>query len=253
MLTTLYQLFHDLIFELILAYARLAVIFYMLPILGERLLSNALLKNTVIYLVIIGLWPVIDGGHIIRNLTLMNVLSECVIGLFLAMVLCVPFWIVMMMGEIFDNQRGASMSESIDPVNGGQASVLSAFLNFTFCTIFFMGGGMVLLMQALVKSYAVYPLGSSLITFHWEQAGALLMLLARESLLISAPVIIVMAITEVLLGAFSRYCAQLNPFSISMSVKSFVAFLLLLLYGFRALSEKSIVLFTQLISHPFST
>ena len=39
---------------LMLAYARLAIVFYMLPILGERVLANLNVKNTVIFLVSIG-------------------------------------------------------------------------------------------------------------------------------------------------------------------------------------------------------
>ncbi|WP_459448078.1 EscT/YscT/HrcT family type III secretion system export apparatus protein, partial [Erwinia amylovora] len=103
-----------------MAYARLAIVFYLLPVLGERVLSNLIIKNTIIALIIIGLWPCYAEALNPEQGWLILLLKECVIGLILAMTLCVPFWIVISLGEILDNQRGATISDSIDPVNGVQ-------------------------------------------------------------------------------------------------------------------------------------
>ena len=224
-------------------YARVAIIFYMLPVLGGRMLSNLIIKNTIISLTIVGLWPCFET-LISSEQGWLIIIRECIIGLILAFTLCIPFWIVTGLGEILDNQRGATISDSIDPINGEQNSILSGFLNFAFGAIFFASGGMRLLMEVIVQSYKILPRGSSLEDVRWEQAGHLLMVLMQNSILLAAPVMLVMMVAEILLGVFARYCPQLNPFSLSLTIKSFIAFAVFLFYGFYSLSEKTLHMFS---------
>ncbi|EIG1887016.1 type III secretion system export apparatus subunit SctT [Escherichia coli] len=224
-------------------YARVAIIFYMLPVLGGRMLSNLIIKNTIISLTIVGLWPCFET-MISSEQGWLIIIRECIIGLILAFTLCIPFWIVTGLGEILDNQRGATISDSIDPINGEQNSILSGFLNFAFGAIFFASGGMRLLMEVIVQSYKILPRGSSLEDVRWEQAGHLLMVLMQNSILLAAPVMLVMMVAEILLGVFARYCPQLNPFSLSLTIKSFIAFAVFLFYGFYSLSEKTLHMFS---------
>lgn len=228
----------------IMAYARLAIVFYMLPALGDRVLSNLIIKNTIISLTIIGLWPCIETTMMPEQGWFYILVKECIVGLILAFSLCLPFWVVIGLGEILDNQRGASISDSIDPVNGVQSSILSGFLNFAFGVIFFASGGMKLLMEVMVQSYQMLPRGSSLEGIHWEQAGQLVNILMQNAILLAAPVMVVMMVTEMLLGVFARYCPQLNPFSLSLTVKSFIAFLVFMFYGFQSFSEKPLHMFS---------
>lgn len=237
-IVALYLSFQHSVLIFVMAYARLAVVFYMLPALGERVLANLIIKNALIALTIIGLWPSLEPEVSQQQGWLIMLTKECVIGLILAMTLAAPFWCVIALGEILDNQRGATISESIDPVNGLQASVLSGFLNFAFSAIFFASGGMTTLMKILQQSYSVFPRGGELSTFNWQASGALLEGVVRGSIMLAAPVIVVLMIAEILLGLFARYCPQLNPFSLSLTVKSFIAFSLFFLYGFQSLTEK---------------
>lgn len=239
-----YLNFQHSVLTFVIVYARLAIVFYMLPVLGERVLSNLIIKNTIISLTIIGLWPCFETILNPEQGWLIIIIKECIIGLILAFTLCMPFWVVIGLGEILDNQRGATISDSIDPVNGVQSSILSGFLNFAFGAIFFASGGMRLLMEVMVQSYQMLPRGSSLDGVHWDQAGHLLVVLMQNSILLAAPVMLVMMIAEMLLGVFARYCPQLNPFSLSLTIKSFIAFAVFLFYGFHSLSEKPMHMFS---------
>lgn len=240
----LYLNFQHSVLTFVMVYARLAIVFYMLPVMGDRILSNLIVKNTIISLAIIGLWPCFQTTLIPEQGWLIILIKECVIGLILAMTLCLPFWVVIGLGEILDNQRGATISDSIDPVNGVQSSILSGFMNFAFGAIFFASGGMRLLLEVMVQSYEMIPRGGAPEGIHWEQAGQLLNVLVQNSILLAAPVMVVMMAAEMLLGVFARYCPQLNPFSLSLTIKSFIAFVIFLLYGFHSLSEKPLQMFS---------
>ena len=242
----LYLNFQNSVFVFVIAYARVAIIFYMLPILGERVLSGLVIKNTLIMLTIIGLWPCFQQVILPDQGWLILLVHEFIAGLILAMTLCVPFWIAINIGELLDNQRGATLSDSIDPVNGGQSSVLSGFMNFAFGAIFFASGGMQILLESMIKSYQFFPQGSDLMKFRWWEFGSLLMVLAKNSIVLAAPVLVAMFIAELLLGIFSRYCPQLNPFSLSLTIKSFITFVVFLFYGFSAMAEKPLQIFSTI-------
>ncbi len=225
-------------------YIRIAIVFFMLPVLGEKVLSNLIVKNVIVTLIILGLWPCFQNIINPEQGWIMIIISESIVGIMLAFSLCVPFWVVIGIGEILDNQRGATISDSIDPVNGVQSSILSSFLNFSFGAIFFTSGGMKRLIEIVVQSYQLFPIGQSLNNIHFEYVGDLLILMIKSSILLSSPVMIVLMISELLLGVFARYCPQLNPFSLSLTIKSFIAFSIFIFYGFNALTEKPLHLFS---------
>ncbi|WP_291968327.1 flagellar biosynthetic protein FliR [Candidatus Symbiopectobacterium sp.] len=109
--------------------------------------------------------------------------------------------------------------------------------------MFFAQGGMRLLVDVLAASYRVLPKGSELSEMNINETGQLLLMLMQGSIMPAAPVLIVMMLSEVLLGVFSRYCPQLNPFSLSLTIKSVIAFSVFLLYGFHSFTEKPLPLF----------
>ncbi|SFN66658.1 type III secretion protein T [Izhakiella capsodis] len=239
-----YFYFQHSVLIFVLAYTRLSIAFYMLPVLGRQVLSNFLIKNMLISLTIIGLWPCIRTVMIVEQSCIILLTKECIIGLMLAMTLCIPFWVVMGFGEIMDNQRGATISDSIDPVNGSQSSILSGFFNFTLGAIFFSSGGMKRVIAVMSQSYHVFPIGSSLGLIHWALVGRILQMLMQNSILLAAPVMLSMMLSEILLGVFSRYCPQLNAFSLSLTIKSFIVFFIFIYYGFDAFSEKTLQMFS---------
>ncbi len=67
-------------------------------------------------------------------------------------------------------------------------------------------------MEVMVQSYEMLPRGSSLDGIRWEHAGVLLQVLMQNSIMLAAPIMLVMMTAEMLLGVFARYCPQLNPF-----------------------------------------
>lgn len=215
---------------LAIAYTRVAPVFYLLPFLNDRVIANAALKNTVIFVVIAGLWssmghPYADSGGGMLALTMQEVTA----GLVLGVTLSLPFWVATAIGEFIDNQRGATISDSIDPATGVEASVLAPFVSLFYAAAFLQQGGLLTLVEAIRNSYAVIPAGALLHADPWR-FGSLLTDLAGKGLALAAPVLIVMFLSDTILGLFSRFCPQVNAFSLSLTVKSVVAFMVFHLY-----------------------
>lgn len=213
-----------------LCYARLAPVFFMVPFLNSNLLIGVL-RTTVIFLTGLALWPHAPGAilHLGRVDFLVLAIHEGVIGTLLGVLLSWPFWVFQIMGAFIDNQRGATLSSSIDPANGVETSELANFLTLFSAVVYLQGGGLLLMLEVLSRSYELCPpLGPC--TPNWQSLFGMIDLIAAKAIILASPVIVAMLISEVILGLLSRFAAQLNAFSISLTVKSTVAFIVILIY-----------------------
>jgi len=234
----LFLALQPLFLHLALGYARIAPLFYLLPFLNGNLLGSAMIKNTLILLVALGLargqaeLPAELGSVDLLAL----VLHEGVIGLSLGVLLVLPLWLANAMGSIIDNQRGATLSNTMDPINGVETSELSNFFNLFSAAVFLQSGGMLLTLQSLDASYRLFPLEGGL-TLNLNAILALLDHVVGRGLVLAAPVVACLFLTEVALGLLSRFSQQLNAFSVAMTVKSAVAFMILLMYSIPTLRD----------------
>lgn len=213
-----------------LCFARIAPVFFMLPFLNSGVLGGSS-RNAVIVLVGMALWPY--GTQSLPTLDSLAffglMLREITIGMVLGCLLSWPFWVLHAMGNLIDNQRGAMLSSTVDPANGVDTSELANFLNLFAAVIYLEGGGMLLLAQTLGRSYVLCAPTADC-EFHLAPLFGLLDALVSKTLIISAPVVAVLLLTEALLGLLSRYAPQMNAFSVSLTVKGAIALLVLLIY-----------------------
>ncbi|MGL9735337.1 MAG: flagellar biosynthetic protein FliR [Symbiopectobacterium sp.] len=63
------------------------------------------------------------------------------VGLIIAGFLYLPCWVMHAMGSFIDNQRGATLSSSIDPLSGVDTSELANFFNLLAAVILLQSGG----------------------------------------------------------------------------------------------------------------
>ncbi|WP_433739477.1 type III secretion system export apparatus subunit SctT [Pseudomonas putida] len=214
----------------ILGVARLAPIFFMLPFLNSSVLTGAA-RQAVIVLVALGFWvyvgvplPTLDGVAFFGLL-----LREAGIGVLLGCLLCWPFWVLHAMGNLIDNQRGAMLSSTVDPANGVDTSELANFLQLFAAAVYLEGGGMLLMLETVGHSYRICaPVNGC--ELYLQPILSLLDALVSKTLVISAPVVATLLVSEALLGLLSRYAPQMNAFSVSLTVKSLVALVVLMLY-----------------------
>ncbi|MCU1761473.1 type III secretion system export apparatus subunit SctT [Pseudomonas sp. 14P_8.1_Bac3] len=214
----------------LLGFARLAPIFFMLPFLNSSVLTGAP-RQAVIVWVALGFWsyvgvplPRLDALAFFALL-----LREAGIGVLLGCLLCWPFWVLHAMGNLIDNQRGAMLSSTVDPANGVDTSELANFLQLFAAAVYLEGGGMLLMLETVGHSYRICAPVSGC-EVQWPAVFSLLDALVSKTLVISAPVVATLLVSEALLGLLSRYAPQMNAFSVSLTVKSLVALVVLMLY-----------------------
>ena len=232
--------FHRWILAAVLAMARIGGAFAICPALTESMIPGVARRAAVLGFSCLAI-PFVKAGMPPGepNVWMFAVLAfrEALIGFLIGFFAAVPFWIAENVGNFIDNQRGATMGEVYSPLNGSQVSTTGIFFTQIVSTVFFVSGAILLVLGALYKSYAVWPVvpadAGGFIAFApnapVQMLGALDGML-RTTVVISAPVIIVMFLATIGLGLVNRTAPQLNVFFLSMPVKSALGIAMLVIY-----------------------
>ena len=239
-----YVEFHRWILAAVLAMARIGGAFAICPALAESMIPGVARRVAVLGFSCIALPFIHDGmppGE--PNMWAFSLVAfkEALIGFLLGFFAAVPFWIAENVGNFIDNQRGATMGEVYSPLSGTQVSTTGIFFTQIVSTLFFVSGAVLLFLGAIYASYSVWPVfpeaatGASPFGFSFVSDAPLQMLgsldsMLRATVVISAPVIIVMFLATLGLGLVNRTAPQLNVFFLSMPVKSALGVAMLAVY-----------------------
>ncbi|WP_274370742.1 type III secretion system export apparatus subunit SctT [Morganella morganii] len=234
----LFSWLHDLFQSVLLSSVRLFAAFAFLPFLNDKFILSRTTRGIIVFLTTLCLS---GNEHGPAEFSVVSILSEMITGTVMGLVYSTPFFIFAAFGEYIDNQRGANISDTADPTTGTDASPFSTFMNLFSVSFFLLNDGLLLLMTSVQDSFRLLPPGTLLTEIHYAPLFDWLTNSLSLSLLFCMPVLIILFISEVSLGILTLYNAQLNPFSLSLSIKSIIAFLLALLL-FRSTTVTDVTL-----------
>ena len=231
-----YVEFHRWILAAVLAMARIGGAFAICPALTDSMIPGIARRVAVLAFSFIAI-PFIKAGMPPGepNVWMFAVLAarEALIGFLIGFFSAIPFWVAENIGNFIDNQRGATMGEVYSPLNGSQVSTTGIFFTQIVSTVFFVSGAVLLFLSALYKSYSIWPVFVEGVSFVSDAPVQILDAVDRmlcATLVISAPVIIVMFLATLGLGFVNRTAPQLNVFFLSMPVKSALGIAMLIVY-----------------------
>lgn len=221
---------------LLYATARIQLALIIIPLFSKQLMPG-LIRTAIGVSLSLVLMPPLHAplaGSMPDTLTMaLTVLKEAVIGALIGYAVSILFWAIEAVGFFIDNQRGASIASTLDPLTGHDSSPLGLMFSQAFIVYFLVAGGMPLFLGLVYKSYAAWPVTSFFPKFGPEGitifAGFFVNLLLL-ALLLSAPVIVAMLLAELGLALVSRFTPQLQVFFLAMPIKSGLAFFVLVVY-----------------------
>jgi len=135
-------------------------------------------------------------------------------------------WACEAAGQLIDSKVGSTQAQVMDPLSGHQTSLNGALFGRLASLVFMAGGGFMVMIGALLESYALWPVRTPLPPLAeggarlFESEFGRIMLL---TLLIAAPALVLLYVVEGVLGLINRFAQQLNVFSLSMSLKAVAA------------------------------
>lgn len=147
-------------------------------------------------------------------------ICEVITGLILGFLANLTFMCARIGGQFLDFQIGFSMMTSYDPSTQTNASLMERLLNMFSIVIYFAIDGHIMLIKELVNSFNSVKLG----TFVVNQQSVMTSFNVFSqffviSVKIALPVILVLLITDLVLGLMSRTVPQLNVMILGIPIK----------------------------------
>ncbi len=235
-LIALFDRLHDYIAAAGFAVARLTGVIIVMPIF-TRLGATGILRAAVALALAFPLVPLLvqslAGQRLTATTTAILLLKEVTVGLIIGLVLGVPFWAAETAGGVLDLQRGSTSASLMDPSAMTAESVTGTLFGLVVVALFYGSGGLPLTLRTVYDSYGLWPAGRFLPLFS-AAAGQLLIGLLDDvvtmGLMLGAPLVVCLLLTDLLLALVSRAAPHLNVFTLSLGVKNLVFALLLALY-----------------------
>jgi type III secretion protein T len=207
---------------------RIVGAFGVLPLLTGRDIP-ALVRNSFFVSLAVLVYPLaaaVPGSDMKSVAWPMIIVKELLIGLYLGFVFSAVFWAVSSAGNLIDTKVGSNFASILDPIQGHQTSLTGELLSQLAAWLFMASGAFTLFLDLLMTSYTIWPVAQLLPPF--KGAAQELVIgefdsLLTTALLLAAPALVVMSLLDLALGLVNRYAQQLNVFSLTMSLKAWVA------------------------------
>ncbi|MBT1074855.1 flagellar biosynthetic protein FliR [Geobacter grbiciae] len=229
-LTTPFPSVNDVAF-FALVLGRMAGIFAAIPLFGGRRVPMNI-KVLVVFALTVVCFPLIKAKipQLPADMLSLGMLMirEALVGTCLGLLSLIIFAAVEFCGQICGIQMGLSIVSEIDPSRGSQLSIISIFQEM-FATLLFLSLNVHhVFINALVESYAVLPVGAwtmseGLLNFLVVTIGQVFILAIK----LSAPIMVILLLTSVMLGIMARAFPQMNVFFVSMPLNIGIGFIIL--------------------------
>ena len=171
-------------------------------------------------------WPKLDP---LSPAGLIALLNQVVIGIVMGISLQMIVSAVVVAGQAVSVTMGLSMANLMDPTLGN-VPVLSQFFLIMGSLLFFDLGGHILLIQTVIDSFTLLPIGGSLISV--EAVGKLITwssMMFLGGVLIALPVMVSLLLVNIGVGIMTRAAPSLNIFSVGFPAMVFAGFAVLIL------------------------
>ncbi|MGB3836058.1 flagellar biosynthetic protein FliR [Castellaniella sp.] len=192
----------------------------MAPIFGEatvpvRIKVGLAVVLTLVVAPLIGPMPAVVPSSYAG---LLIALQQVLIGMALGFCMRLIFTAAMMAGEFVGLPMGLAFASFFDPATGANTAVLSRLINLVALLMFLAVNGHLLMLDGLVRTFDLLPVGASLNANGWgalmEWSGQLWI----SGILLALPVLIVLLAINLSLGILNRTAQQLSIFAVGFPI-----------------------------------
>lgn len=229
----LFDDFSNAVLLVALSATRVSVAFLVLPLFSNEAIP-ALVRNSIfvtLAIISIVIQPSVDVAEFTSARWINLFTKEAFIGITIGVFFGVYLWAFEAAGVLIDTQIGSSMAMIFDPLSGHEVTLFGEFFSLWINFLFLAVGGLLLLVGAILQSYAAFPINMPL----GDLTAASLALFESEfskfltfTVMIASPIIIVIFAIDLAMGLINRYAQQLNVLFLSMSLKSLAALIVLI-------------------------
>jgi type III secretion protein T len=246
-------LLEHLMFTIALCSARVLALFTVLPVLSEQFVQGTI-RNGIL-LIISAFVAFGQPDHIVVGMTATqwvgHVAKEAMIGLVMGFAGATVFWTAECVGAMIDTQAGYNSVQLSNPLSGAQSTPVSDLMLQLVVSVFYVLGGMLILIGALFESFYMWPVMATLPDASRVSevfiSGQIQMLMTGV-VKFAAPVLLILLLIDLGIGLITRAADKLEPSSLSQPIKGAVTMLMLaLLMGTMINQVKHLLLPTGIL------
>ncbi len=213
-------------------FLRALALFSALPVLGQRTVPTRVRVALAAFIALAAQasMPPVPNVALDSPTAFLLVLQQGLIGFSLGFAVRLVFSAIELAGELVGLQMGLNYAGFFDPVSAGTATATSRFFGTTVAWLFIVMNGHLLVIAALVQSFTAFPIGPEpfafLVRLQPQQWGAEIF---TTGLWIALPLITLLLVVNLVLGAISRVAPQIEIFAVGFPITVSVGLLGLLL------------------------
>lgn len=186
------------------------------------------LRTALLVLVTIVLTPGAMAASQAPAITPATVMAEALTGFVIGFGAAVLIGAAETAGDIIAVQTGLSSANTLDPFTSYGSPTVGQFMGLFVTTLVLVGGGHLVMIDALAASFELIPSGTPL---EWE-AGIATMVRAGTTLLalglqFAAPILAAALIGNIALGALARAAPQMNMLAVAFPLQIGVGLIVL--------------------------
>jgi type III secretion protein T len=252
-LATYHPVIEELMLTIALCSARVLALFTVLPVLSEQFVQGTI-RNGIL-LLISAYVAFGQPDHIVLGMSATqwvgHVAKEAMIGLVMGFAGATVFWTAECVGAMIDTQAGYNSVQLSNPLSGEQSTPVSNLMLQLVVSVFYILGGMLILIGALFGSFYLWPVMSTLPDASRVSevfiSGQVQMLMVGV-VKFAAPVLLILMLIDLGIGLITRAADKLEPSSLSQPIKGAVTMLMLaLLMGTMINQVKHLLLPTGIL------
>ncbi len=217
--------------EFILCLLRVAAVVGSTPVLSGAQAPRKVKAGLSLFLAIL-LFPQVQGNISLEEASALHLVmigvSEIMLGVLLGFVGQLLFIAAQFGGTVIGYQMGFAAANILDPQSNQQIQLLSQFQSVVAMLVFLAVDGHHIFFRAMARSFDILPPGT---VRQAEQAVPYIIELASQmfvlGLQLSAPILVVLLLSDFILGIMSRVFPQLNAFMLKFPINIGVAFILI--------------------------
>ena len=227
------QLLATNLFHFLLVFARLSIVFYLMPGVSAGYVP-ARFRLILAVLITLIVLPVIKSSLPPQPASAADLVSliviETLIGGFMAGLIQIVMGTLMLAGEVISNATGLTNAFVDDLVSEEQTAIVIGLLNIVAVVLIFSSGMHQLMFAAMVDSYSLLRPGESLMT------GDILNIVSNMfnqafymGLKLASPFLMFELLFQFANGVLSRLSPQLNVFFVALPAQNLIGFAILMI------------------------
>lgn len=215
-----------------LIFARFIAFLSVAPIFSRKGIPNIVKIALALFLsiIIVGIAPApaANTSNSILMFALL-IVNESILGLALGYLATLMFAIIGMGGQFIDFQMGLSIGAIYDPGTQTQSTLFGSLYNWMALMLLLAINGHHYMLKAVAESFRILPVGTvDMSKYNAEGIVHLFTDSIGIAFQIAVPVLIVLILTDIILGIIARTVPQLQIFLLSIPIKIMLGILFLI-------------------------